>query len=420
MSNENTQLAVLPQAALSRQVDASQWNALKEMFDQASDQSVGLVIDYCRARKLDPMKKPVHIVPVWSNRRKCMVETVWPSISEIRTTAARTGLFAGQDETKFGPIQKQDLGNAKNFEFPEWAQVTVYRLVAGQRCAFVGPKVYFLESYATAKRDTQEPNAMWSKRTWGQLEKCAEAAALRRAFPEETGLTADEMAGKSLDDHEPINVTGTGTTAQGGDTAAPGGEEAPKRAALPKKNKGAAALAAAPASAPAAAPVATAEVEVVNEPAAPTASAPVSSEPPPAEPKKVEAVVEQQAELPAAAPVTPPPAAAPAEDPDAPVWPRTVAGCVTQCQNAPVKNNPKYTSVTVAKLGGGFTMIKGQRVQLADLGRVIFDPEKPELKPYAVVSEDILSFTIEEQPSASNPQVKNKVIIKVEAAEVEV
>jgi hypothetical protein len=43
---------------------------------------------------------------------------------------------------------------------------------------------------------------MWQSRPEGQLEKCAEAAALRKAFPEEIGndLTAEEMAGRSLSD----------------------------------------------------------------------------------------------------------------------------------------------------------------------------------------------------------------------------
>ena len=42
------------------------------------------------------------------------------------------------------------------------------------------------------------PNHVWERRPDGQLEKCAEAAALRRAFPEELGneYTAEEMEGQ--------------------------------------------------------------------------------------------------------------------------------------------------------------------------------------------------------------------------------
>jgi len=46
--------------------------------------------------------------------------------------------------------------------------------------------------------DTEVPNDMWANRPVGQLEKCAEAGGLRRAFPEEIGnaLTAEEMEGQ--------------------------------------------------------------------------------------------------------------------------------------------------------------------------------------------------------------------------------
>ena len=39
---------------------------------------------------------------------------------------------------------------------------------------------------------------MWKQRPYGQLEKCAEAAALRKAFPEELGneYAAEEMGNK--------------------------------------------------------------------------------------------------------------------------------------------------------------------------------------------------------------------------------
>jgi hypothetical protein len=78
--------------------------------------------------------------------------------------------------------------------FPEWCQITVYRLLEGQRIAFPGPRVYWLETYATAFAKSDLPNEMWKDRSRGQLEKCAEAAALRKAFPEELGAdyTIDE------------------------------------------------------------------------------------------------------------------------------------------------------------------------------------------------------------------------------------
>lgn len=82
-------------------------------------------------------------------------------------------------------------------QFPAWCRITITRELTGKERSFVGPKVYWCEAYAKWA-DTDVPNEMWANRPVGQLEKCAEAGALRRAFPEEIGnaLTAEEMEGQ--------------------------------------------------------------------------------------------------------------------------------------------------------------------------------------------------------------------------------
>lgn len=185
-------------------VTKASWRALIDAVYPAakSVDSVVLALSYCKARKLDPFKRPVHIVPVWDSDKRGFVDTVWPGISEIRTTAVRTGCYAGCDPAAFGEMKERtfrgEVGKDKEkreitLKFPEWAQVTVHRMIQGQRVPIAGPRVYWEETYATIGR-TELPNAMWEKRTRGQLEKCAEAAALRRAFPEELGsdYIADE------------------------------------------------------------------------------------------------------------------------------------------------------------------------------------------------------------------------------------
>jgi len=182
-------------------IDKSGWKVLVEAVfpAAASPDSIVMALAYCRARNLDIFKKPVQIVPIYDSKRGGMVDTVWPGIAELRTTAMRTGSFAGFEDTEYGPMIEEDLGGAV-IRYPEWAQCTVYRLVAGQKVAFVGPKTFWIETYATKKRDTKAPNAMWAKRPRGQLEKCAEAAALRRAFPEEIGneYAAEEVEGQAF------------------------------------------------------------------------------------------------------------------------------------------------------------------------------------------------------------------------------
>ena len=53
-------------------------------------------------------------------------------------------------------------------EFPDWCRLTVYRIVDGQRCKFVGPKVKWVETYATIG-NSDIPNQMWEERPEGQL-----------------------------------------------------------------------------------------------------------------------------------------------------------------------------------------------------------------------------------------------------------
>ena len=173
------------------------------LYPGAKPDSIRMVMGYCAARNLDPLRKPVHIVPMWvkepGSDKGAMQDVVMPGIALYRIEAARTGEYAGKSEPIFGPMMTQKLGGVE-VSFPAWCKVTVYRMVNGQRCEFTALE-YWLENYATAKRDTDAPNAMWKKRAFGQLAKCAEAQALRMAFPEATGgePTAEEMEGKVLE-----------------------------------------------------------------------------------------------------------------------------------------------------------------------------------------------------------------------------
>ncbi|MEA3643323.1 MAG: recombinase RecT, partial [Lamprobacter sp.] len=131
----------------------------------------------------------------------------------------RTGQWAGIDPPRFGPLcERTFTGRIKrndtwqdlesSVSFPEWCEVTVYRIVAGQRCAFTEP-VFWLETYARYGGAFSElPADMWLKRPRGQLMKCAKAASLRAAFPEEATYTAEEMEGKVIESDTPLPMAG--------------------------------------------------------------------------------------------------------------------------------------------------------------------------------------------------------------------
>lgn len=167
------------------------------LYPGASPASVKLVLGYCKASGLDPLTKPVHIVPMWDKNTRQMREVIMPGIDLYRTKAARTGQHAGTDEPQFGPMIEVVL-DGQTFTVPEWCGVVVYRVVDGQKRAFCAVE-YWIENYATAGKDSAAPNTMWKKRPRGQIAKCAEAQALRKGFPEVGAApTAEEMEGKSI------------------------------------------------------------------------------------------------------------------------------------------------------------------------------------------------------------------------------
>jgi phage recombination protein Bet len=145
------------------------------------------------------MKRPVHIVPVWSAKAGCMMDVVMPGIGLYRILAARTGQYCGKSEPEFGPDVTRKLDGVE-ITYPAWCKVTVFRQICGQTREF-SAKEFWIENYATAKRGSAAPNAMWKRRPYGQLAKCAESQALRMAFPEEAGgtYTAEEMEGRVVD-----------------------------------------------------------------------------------------------------------------------------------------------------------------------------------------------------------------------------
>jgi phage recombination protein Bet len=62
------------------------------LYPGASIGSVQMVLGYCQAAGLDPMQKPVHLVPMWDGKAKQMRDVVMPGVNLYRTQASRTGI----------------------------------------------------------------------------------------------------------------------------------------------------------------------------------------------------------------------------------------------------------------------------------------------------------------------------------------
>jgi phage recombination protein Bet len=199
---ERTKPGEVPAAVAKRGIDFAAWNTLcNSLFPGANPNSVVLVLDYCKARGLDPMKKPCHIVPMdVKNSRTGEYEkrdVVMPGIYEHRTTAQRTGEYLGHTAPEYGP-EIEHMG----VKAPEWCAMTFFRWnsVAKEKVPFP-VKVFFREVVATTwdkKTGRLVVNSRWTRAPIQMMTKCCEAAGLREGWPEELGgeQTAEEMEGR--------------------------------------------------------------------------------------------------------------------------------------------------------------------------------------------------------------------------------
>lgn len=178
------------------------------LYPGAKTESIKLVLSYCKAAGYDPMQKPVHIVPMWDSKEGQMRDVIMPGVGLYRTQAARTGQLAGMSEPEFGEDVTEKIGGVET-TYPKWCRVTVKRRLATSEIVEFTAREFWKENYAVkgGKDKSIAPNAMWTKRPYAQLAKCAQAQALRIAFPEATGseATADEMEGREIR-HE-VDVT---------------------------------------------------------------------------------------------------------------------------------------------------------------------------------------------------------------------
>lgn len=211
MPKKAQQNLVTDETLFDRGLSRNQFNVLRDSVYQGASSETGVLMayDYCVASGLDPFKRCVHVVQVWSKRLNAKVDTVWPGITAVRTTAFRTNAYAGRSPFQFGPDVTENFtftdDNGKEvtqtIKYPEWCEVTVKRIVNDVVCEFPGPRVFWKEAYSRRSPGEICPDDYWLQHPYGQIQKSTEAATLRATFPESIGgqLIAHEMRGKEMD-----------------------------------------------------------------------------------------------------------------------------------------------------------------------------------------------------------------------------
>ncbi len=159
----------------------------------ASDDELTLFLAQCKRTGLDPFARQIHAVKRFDKKQNREVMSIQIGIDGFRLIGDRTGLYDGQE----GPFWCGADGVWRDVwisgEYPSAAKVLVYR--KGCARAFVG--IAHWDEYAQTYKDGN-PLPMWAQMPAGQLAKCAESLALRKAFPQElSGLYSPEEMSQS-------------------------------------------------------------------------------------------------------------------------------------------------------------------------------------------------------------------------------
>jgi len=160
----------------------------------ATDNEVALFLMICKRTDLDPFSKQIYAIErggKWS---------IQIGVDGLRAIAERSGGYAGSDEPLFDEGLDAFAFEESGRKAPKICKVTVWKMVAGQRCPFVGIARYseFCQVY------NGKPSGLWEKMPATMLAKCAESQALRKAFPQcnsvASGLDAETIQPAEDDD----------------------------------------------------------------------------------------------------------------------------------------------------------------------------------------------------------------------------
>ena len=177
----------------------------------ATDAELQLFLYTSKRTGLDPLTRQIHAIKRWDSAAGKETMAIQTGIDGYRLVANRTGQHAGTTDV---------LYDREDAEHPNWAKVTVQRWVNGQVAEF--PATARWKEYAAYKKDGR-PMALWAKMPYLMLGKCAEALALRKAFPQELAgiYTFEEMEPETKIEVAAPVISGSGPA------AAP--EEQPRR-----------------------------------------------------------------------------------------------------------------------------------------------------------------------------------------------
>lgn len=171
-----------------------------------TDLEFELFAKVCRRTGLDPFARQIYAIKRRSREGNNWIEkmTIQTGIDGYRLIAERTGEYAGGTEPEYGPKCECGRGTAH----PQWARVGVRRVVDGREW-ITHERAEFHEYVPT--KDDGSFMGLWGKMPRRMIAKCAEAVALRRAFPARfEGVYTEEEMGQAAEPTTTVRTAGRG------------------------------------------------------------------------------------------------------------------------------------------------------------------------------------------------------------------
>lgn len=198
-------------AALAIRDDQAMWDDRQRAVliqtgipEDISNAELAAFLHVCQRTKLDPFARQIYLIPRWNAEAQREVFTPQTGIDGLRVIARRVADATGRWLSYYGPLWCGNDGQWRDVWLEEGPPAAAKMIISRSPAAaeqFTGVATY--REYCARKKDGT-PFAMWAKMPANQLAKCAEAQALRKAFPNDlAGLyAAEEMERTDLDTAE--------------------------------------------------------------------------------------------------------------------------------------------------------------------------------------------------------------------------
>ncbi|HVI10513.1 MAG TPA: phage recombination protein Bet [Candidatus Binatia bacterium] len=166
----------------------------------ASDEELALFLAVARRHRLDPFTRQLHLVPRWDKHlvnadgsKGGYVRIIQIGIDGYRQMASRYPDFGSISDAEYGEIREIAKTGIKA---PEWARIRVYKKGLAEPSVGTAYWPEFMPNHLL-----NEPGAfLWKRMPKHMLAKCAEALALRKAYPDLADIyTKEELTAANLE-----------------------------------------------------------------------------------------------------------------------------------------------------------------------------------------------------------------------------